>query len=100
MECWICRIQYTEKSGTKSNIRLNNYRKDVNRQNAPQADQHFKLPYHNFNQYAKFTLIEQLENVNIDESEVDDCIFIFIENRGDSGPPPKKKKEKKKEKKR
>ena len=49
MECTICRIQYTGKSETEFNIRLNNHRKDVNRQNARQADQHFKLPYHNFN---------------------------------------------------
>ena len=52
MECRICGIQYIGKSETEFNIRLNNYRKDVNRQNAPQGDQHFKLPNHNFNQHA------------------------------------------------
>ena len=40
---------------------INNHRKDINRQNVPQTDQHFKLPSHNFSQNAKFTLIEQLE---------------------------------------
>ena len=49
MECRICRIQYIGKSETEFSTRLNNHRKDVNRQNAPQADQHFKLPNHNFN---------------------------------------------------
>ena len=49
MECRICRIEYIGKSETEFNIRLNNHRKDVNRQNAPQADQHFKLPNQNFN---------------------------------------------------
>ena len=67
MECRICRIQYIGKSETEFNIILNNYRKDVNRQNAPQADQHFKLPNHNFNQHARFTLIEQLVNMRIDK---------------------------------
>ena len=47
-----------------ANIRLNNHHKDINRQNAPQASQHFKLPYHNFNQHAKFTLIEHRQCKN------------------------------------
>ena len=67
MECRICRIQYIGKSETEFNIRLNNHRKDVNRQNAPRADQHFKLPDHNFNQHARFILIEQLDNMRIDK---------------------------------
>ena len=48
----------------KFNIRMNNHRKDANRENEPQIVQHFKLPSHNFGQHARFTLIEQLENVN------------------------------------
>ena len=67
MECRICRIQYIGKSEAEFNIRLNNHRKDVNRQNAPQADHYFKLPSHNFNQHARFTLIEQLDNMKIDK---------------------------------
>ena len=67
MECRICRIQYIRKSETEVNIRSNNHRKDVNRQNALQADQYFKLPNHNFNQHARFTLIEQLDNMRIDK---------------------------------
>ena len=59
-ECTICRIQYINKSETQFNLRLNNHQKDVNRQNAPLVDQHFKLPGGNFNQRAKFILIEQL----------------------------------------
>ena len=38
----------------------------INRQNTPQAD-HFKLPDHNFNQHARFTLTEQLDNMRIDK---------------------------------
>ena len=67
MECRICRIQYIGKSETKFIIRLNNHRKDVNRQNTPQADQHLKLPNHNSNQHARFTLNEQLDNMRIDK---------------------------------
>ena len=67
IECRIFRIQYIGKSETEFNIRLNNHRKNVNRQNAQQADQHFKLPNHNFIQHARFTLIEQLDNMKIDK---------------------------------
>ena len=67
MECRICSIQYIGKSETEFNITLNNHRKDVNRQNAPQADQHFKLPNHIFSQHARFTLIKQLDNMRIDK---------------------------------
>ena len=42
------------------NIRLDNHSKGVHTQNTPQPSQHFKLPNYNFNQHAKFTLIEQL----------------------------------------
>ena len=47
MECMICRSQYIGKSETELNIRLNNHRKDVNRQNAPQAEKILKTlhPY-------------------------------------------------------
>ena len=67
MECRFRRIQYIRKSETEVNIRLNNHRNDVNRQNAPLADQYFKLPNQNFNQHARFTLIEQLDNNKIDK---------------------------------
>ena len=67
MECRIWHIQYIGKSETEINIRLNNHRKDVNRQNAPQAEEHFKLPTHIFNQHARFTLIEQLDNIKIEK---------------------------------
>ena len=30
-------------------------------------NQHFKLPNRNFNQHARFTLIEQLDNMKIDK---------------------------------
>ena len=67
MECTLCHIQYIGKSEAQCNLRLKNHRKDVNRQNAPLIDQHFKLTGHNFNQHAKFILIEQLDNIDTDK---------------------------------
>ena len=62
MECVLCKKQYTGKAETTFNLTLNNHRKDVNRQNSIQANQYFRLPGHNFNKHAKFTLIEQLND--------------------------------------
>ena len=67
MECVSCNKQYTGKSKTAFNLRLNNHQKDVNKRNSLQADQHFRLPGHNFNKHAKFRLIEQLNDTNIDK---------------------------------
>ena len=50
MKYTLCHIQYIGKSETQFNLRLNHHPKDVNKQNAPLVDQHFKLPGHNFNQ--------------------------------------------------
>ena len=41
MECTLCNEQYTDKSGTTFNLRLNNHRKNLNKQNSLQANQHF-----------------------------------------------------------
>ena len=59
--------QYTGKSEKTFNLRLNNHQKDVDKQNLLQAKQHFRLPGHNFNKHAKFTLIEQLNDTSIDK---------------------------------
>ena len=67
MECTLCRIQCIGKSETQFNLRLNNHRKDVGRQNARIVDQHFKLPGHNFKQHSKFILIEQPDIINKDK---------------------------------
>lgn len=44
-----------------------NLRKKLNRQNALQTDQHFKLLNHNFNQRVRFTLIEKLDKINVNK---------------------------------
>ena len=62
MECTLCKRKYTGKSETAFNTRLNNHRNDVYKTITPEADQNFKLPGHNFNPHAKFTLIQQSNN--------------------------------------
>ena len=62
-----CKKQYTGKSETAFNLGLNSHWKDVNKQNLPEADQIFQLPGHIFNKQAKFTLIAQLNDTNIDK---------------------------------
>ena len=58
------KIQYAGKAETLFNMRLNNHRKDANGNNpkAIPACAHFKQPGHNFNNYVKLTLIEQISN--------------------------------------
>ena len=65
MKCVLCNKQYIGKSEPTFNLKLNNHRKDIIKRSSLQADQHFRLPAHNFNKHAKFTLIEQLNDTNI-----------------------------------
>ena len=67
MECVLSNKQYTGKSEAAFNLRLDIHWKDVNKRNSFQADQHFRLPGHNFNKQAKLTLIELLNDTNIDK---------------------------------
>ena len=67
MEFVLCNKQYTSKSETTFNLRLNNHWKDTNERNLLQSDQHFRLPGHNFSTNTKFTLMEQLNDTNIDK---------------------------------
>ena len=66
MEWTLCRRQYTGNSETAFKFRLNNYRRDMHKINKSEADQHFRLPAHNFNLHAKLTWIEQLNNTMLD----------------------------------
>ena len=67
MEYMLCNKQYTGKPETAFNLRLNNQRKDLNKQNLLQADQHFRLASHNFNKHTKVTLNVQLNGTNMDK---------------------------------
>ena len=64
MECILCKIQYAGKSEIAFNLRLNNYRKDVNNLKAIPACNCFKIHGHNFMKHGKFTLIEQLTEMS------------------------------------
>ena len=60
--CVLCPAkQYVGKSEPPANLRINTHRDNVNRPNGIAFDKHFLLPGHNFNDHARFTLIEQLK---------------------------------------
>ena len=63
LECYICNIQYVRKSESPINIRLNSHKKDVKNPDAIQACKHFNRNDHDFNNYGKFSTIEQLRNI-------------------------------------
>ena len=60
--CALCRgRQYVGKSEPPANLRINTHRRDVHSPTGGAFDKHFLLPGHNFNDHARFTLIEQLK---------------------------------------
>ena len=63
LECRKCKIQYVGKTETPFNVRLNNHRIGANKQKEDTipAARHFSQG-HNFNQDAKFTIIEQIKD--------------------------------------
>ena len=64
LECTRCKIQYVGKCETQLNIRINNHRKDIKSINAIPICKHFNDENHSFNEDARFTIIEQLNNTN------------------------------------
>ena len=63
LECILCKIQYVGKSETAFNIRLNNHRKHIKKPNSIEACKHFNNK-HTISKHGKFTIIEQLRNIN------------------------------------
>ena len=60
MECTICNLQYIGKTQTQLERRINGHRSDVRCKKEPiTSDEHFRLPDHNFDRDARFTIIEQ-----------------------------------------
>ena len=49
---------------------MNNYRKDVKDPKAIPVDKHFHQTGHNFNQHAKFIIIEQLQDIEETFNEI------------------------------
>ena len=66
MECRICHIQYVGKTETSFNVRLNNHRNNAYnpKPDTIPACKHFTDQQHDFNRDAKFTIIEQLTDLN------------------------------------
>ena len=50
------------KSEPPAHLRINTHRHDVKDPSGGAFDHHFRLPGHDFNAHAKFTLIEQIRN--------------------------------------
>ena len=61
--CILCpRTQYVGKSEPPAHLRINTHRHDVHDPKGGAFDHHFTLPGHDFNEHARFTLIEQVKN--------------------------------------
>ena len=59
--CTLCpKSQYIGKSEPAANLRYNTHRRDVHGPLGGPFDKHFQLPGHQFNEHARFTLIEQI----------------------------------------
>ena len=69
MKCVLCKVQYVGKAETAFNIRLNNYRKNVNNPKSIPAYLHFRKRGYSCNLHAKFTLIEQLSNIHTTDKD-------------------------------
>ena len=81
LECTLCKLQYVGKSETPFNLRLNNHRKDVkdiNNSKAIPACTHFRKNGHDFNIHAKFTIIEQLNQI---KTKSQDYLKILLKQR-------------------
>ena len=60
-DCILCpKPQYVGKCEPEANKRIKTHRHDVTSPNGGPYDKHFLLPGHNFNDHARFTLIEQV----------------------------------------
>ena len=69
MECALSIVQYLVRAETDFNISLNKYRKDVSYPKSIPASFHFRKPGHSFNLQAKFSLIEQLSNIDTTDKD-------------------------------
>ena len=82
MECRKCQTQYVGKSETSFNIRLNNHRSNAYKptNDSIPACKHFHGDGHDFNRDAKFTIIEQIRDVNQKSKEQINHTILKREN--------------------
>ena len=62
LECKLCPVQYVGKAETELHFRLSNYRSEVKKPDPTPSAKHFQLPGHVFEEHARFTIIERIEN--------------------------------------
>ena len=67
LECQLHKVQYIGKCETPFNIRLNNHRKDVKNPQSIPACKHFNSTDHIYERDAKFILIEQLKDQEVEK---------------------------------
>ena len=80
MECTICNLQYVGKTQTQLERRINGHRSDVKCKSEPiSADKHFRMPNHNFDRDARFTIIEQ-SVVMREKSEMANFLMTIEDN--------------------
>ena len=77
--CLYEKSQYVGKSKYSLNLRIDTHRNDVWRTNGPPCDKHFQMSGHNFNAYAKFTIVEEVYNKSLSKFK----IRSLLENRKD-----------------
>ena len=71
MECCLCeKSHYFGKSKYSLNLRTNTHRNDVWGTDGPPRDKNFQIPGHNFNAYAKFTIIEEVYNKSLSKLKI------------------------------
>ena len=74
MECTKCKLQCVGKAEAELNLRINNHRKDLLKLNAIPADRHSTQRDHDFNNDAKFNIIEQLQNTKLSKESVTELL--------------------------
>ena len=81
MECTMCNNKpYVGKCETQPmNERINSHRYDAKKPDSIPADKHFLTPGHNFNEHAKFTLIETVTRPNLTREQT----TILLKKRED-----------------
>ena len=77
MEYTLCKRQYVGKAETAFNIQLNNHRNDIKNPHSKTilARIHFREKNHNFNEYAKFIVIDKLNNTKKAREILRQCLI-------------------------
>ena len=76
MECILCKMQYVGKVETVYNLRLNNHRKDTKKPNSILACEDFEEQGHDFNNYAKFIIIDKLVNLERSNEALGEMLVV------------------------